>query len=436
MKKILIILILLAFHEELAAQNNVGQRVIQRSKDQTTQRAESKSEQGVDKALNKIEEGIGSIFRKRDKKNSRQETQADEDYEVSSSENSQQQQQVELPVRGNQQRNINSKFDFVSGEKVIAYENFENVAMGDFPVDWNTDSGGEIVRFEGSDMNWLLPAKSGVFVPDFINKLPVNFTLEFSITVSEDFSNSMGGMKTIFVETMPDRMAYDIHWSAETQVLVDIHPLPEGIQYSYFAKSKTGTELRNQGGKSGDYLAEYRVSMWRQGPRLRVYIDDEKIYDLPRAFSDGVDYSLLFGTNYWSGDLFFADLKIAAGEPDTRSKLITEGKFVTNSITFDVNSDVLKNSSYGVLKEIAETLQQNAGVNVQIIGHTDSDGSESLNLDLSKRRAAAVKTALVNDFGIAASRLETDGKGQSEPVAPNNTSAGKAQNRRVEFIKL
>ncbi|MFD2034265.1 OmpA family protein [Belliella marina] len=434
MKKILIILAFLTIQEELAAQNGVGQRVVQRSKDQTTNRAESRSEQGVDKALNKIEEGIGSIFKKRNKKNNREERQAEEGVEMGSSEDLQ--NQGEGVSRSSHKRSVDSKFDFISGEKVIAYEGFENVAMGDFPVDWNTDSGGEIVRFEGDDMNWMLPAKSGVFVPDFVNKLPENFTLEFDITVSEDFSNSMGGLKTIFVEAMPDRMAYDLHFSGDTQVLVEVHPLPEGIQYSYFSKSSTGTELRNNGTKSGDFLSVYRVSMWRQGTRLRVYIDDEKIYDLPRAFSTGVEYALLFGTNYWSGDLYFTDLKIASGEPDTRSKLITEGKFVTNSITFDSNSDVLKNSSFGVLKEIAETLQQNAGVRVQVIGHTDSDGSENLNLDLSKRRAAAVKSALVNDFGIDASRLETDGKGQSQPVSTNNTSEGKAQNRRVEFIKL
>ena len=73
---------------------------------------------------------------------------------------------------------------------------------------------------------------------------------------------------------------------------------------------------------------------------------------------------------------------------------------------------------------------------VKIIGHTDADGNDAANLDLSKRRAAAVKASLAKDFGIDESRMETDGKGESEPIDKNETPAGKANNRRVEFIKL
>ena len=88
------------------------------------------------------------------------------------------------------------------------------------------------------------------------------------------------------------------------------------------------------------------------------------------------------------------------------------------------------------LKEISEVLKDNATVKVKIIGHTDSDGDDKSNLDLSKRRAASVKNALSTEFGIDASRMETDGKGESEPASANTTSEGKANNRRVEFIKL
>jgi len=73
---------------------------------------------------------------------------------------------------------------------------------------------------------------------------------------------------------------------------------------------------------------------------------------------------------------------------------------------------------------------------VKIIGHTDSDGGAADNVNLSKRRAEAVKLELVKDFGIDASRLQTDGKGASEPIASNSTTQGKANNRRVEFLKL
>ncbi|MDP4206191.1 MAG: OmpA family protein, partial [Bacteroidota bacterium] len=127
---------------------------------------------------------------------------------------------------------------------------------------------------------------------------------------------------------------------------------------------------------------------------------------------------------------------LAAGAPDTRNKLITEGKWTTRGICFDTNSDVIKPESYGVLKEIATVLNENSTVNVKIIGHTDSDGDDTFNLELSKKRAIAVKNALSNNFNIDASRMETDGKGKKEPVASNDTPEGKANNRRVEFIKL
>ena len=70
-----------------------------------------------------------------------------------------------------------------------------------------------------------------------------------------------------------------------------------------------------------------------------------------------------------------------------------------------------------------------------LIAHTDSDGNDLLNLDLSKRRGASVKSELVQNFNIDAAMIETDGKGSSVPVAPNNTPSNKALNRRVEFIK-
>ena len=131
-----------------------------------------------------------------------------------------------------------------------------------------------------------------------------------------------------------------------------------------------------------------------------------------------------------------SNIKFAAGLPDTRSKLVNEGKFVTTGILFDVNSDKIKPQSYGVLKDIANVLIENASINVKIIGHTDSDGNTADNMTLSKRRADAVKASMVKDFGIDASRLQTDGKGASQPIASNSTAEGKANNRRVEFLKL
>ena len=130
------------------------------------------------------------------------------------------------------------------------------------------------------------------------------------------------------------------------------------------------------------------------------------------------------------------NLRLAVGAPDTRNKLLTEGKFVTSGIHFDVNSDKIKPDSYGILKEVATVLKENEAVKIKIVGHTDSDGDDAKNMELSKKRAEAVKNALTGEFQISNARIEIDGKGETMPLSKNDTPVGKAQNRRVEFIKM
>ena len=132
---------------------------------------------------------------------------------------------------------------------------------------------------------------------------------------------------------------------------------------------------------------------------------------------------------------YISNLKIAAASPDNRNKLITEGKWSTSGILFDVNSDKIKPTSYGVLKEIAGVLSENGSVKVKIIGHTDSDGEDAANLELSKRRAEAVKSVLVTQFKVDSERLATAGLGATKPIDTNDTPQGRSQNRRVELVK-
>jgi outer membrane protein OmpA-like peptidoglycan-associated protein len=181
-----------------------------------------------------------------------------------------------------------------------------------------------------------------------------------------------------------------------------------------------------------------KVSIWRQGQRLRVYLNENKILDLPKILPADMKPNLFVFEPYdvYEEDKYFiGNLRIAVGNPDTRNKLLTDGKLVTSGILFSVNSAEIKTESYGVLKEIAGILNESKDVKVKIVGHTDSDGDDAMNLELSKKRAEAVKKALVKDFGIDAGRLDTDGKGEQEPLAPNTDSIAKANNRRVEFLK-
>jgi outer membrane protein OmpA-like peptidoglycan-associated protein len=105
-------------------------------------------------------------------------------------------------------------------------------------------------------------------------------------------------------------------------------------------------------------------------------------------------------------------------------------------IYFDFNSDVMKPQSAVVLKQIAAMMKKNPDWKLNVSGHTDNIGGDASNLDLSKRRAAAVKSALLAHYDIAAERLATSGYGSSQPVESNDTIEGRARNRRVELQRL
>ena len=209
--------------------------------------------------------------------------------------------------------------------------------------------------------------------------------------------------------------------------------------YRTYINGDEGEGLGLDGTKDNNTLYQkenqkYHISIWVQKSRVRLYQNQNKLFDLPKAFP--VRDVKMDRIRFEDGAALISNIRIAAGAPDTRSKLMTEGKLVTHGILFDVNSDKIKPESYGTLKDIAKVLKDNADVKVKIIGHTDSDGDDNSNLDLSKRRAVSVKNSLTVEFGIEDARMETDGKGEIEPVSDNNTAQGKANNRRVEFIKM
>jgi outer membrane protein OmpA-like peptidoglycan-associated protein len=104
-------------------------------------------------------------------------------------------------------------------------------------------------------------------------------------------------------------------------------------------------------------------------------------------------------------------------------------------IYFDFNEATLNPLSRSALSEIAAVLTRHADWQLAVEGHTDSVGSDAYNQDLSSRRAAAVKTALVSDFRVSAGRLTTAGFGETRPRETNETIAGRARNRRVELVR-
>jgi len=110
------------------------------------------------------------------------------------------------------------------------------------------------------------------------------------------------------------------------------------------------------------------------------------------------------------------------------------GKVAIYGILFDTASATIKPESKPSLDEIAKLLKKEAKLTLHIVGHTDGEGTLASNFDLSKRRAEAVKAALVKDYGIAAARLTANGVASLAPVAPNTSDEGRAKNRRVELV--
>jgi OmpA-OmpF porin, OOP family len=339
-----------------------------------------------------------------------------------------------------------SKYDFVPGEKTIVFDNFERTDIGDFPTNWNTDASAEVVTLSGKEGKWLKINTRGTFFPEFIKGIPENSTLEFDLGASNDYSWSSSRLH-VYIASLEEKNRFTNTGHYGKYLSLDFHPIA-GEQHKiggvHFRTANSTSKIDNHSNiKNWDNQTHLfaHISLWRQGQRLRMYVNGDKVIDLPRAFdADGKYSDVIFHTNgiqQSKGDyLVISNIRLATGAPDTRNKLVTEGKWVTTGILFDVNSDKIKAESYGTLKEVAGVLKDNPTIKVKIVGHTDSDGDDKANLELSKKRSAAVKAALVKEFEISEDNLETDGKGEAEPVDKNTTSEGKANNRRVEFIKL
>ena len=435
MRKIVAVLVFILFSVQLAfAQfGSFGDKLKQKAKEALERQTDKTMDKVVGKGEGKIDQKVDATLDGKPKSE-----KAKKDKDKAGIEEGPNNEEIAAKGKGNVVFSVSSKFDFVPGDKVVAAEDFGQDAVGDFPAKWNTNASGEIVNLGyTSNKKWLQFGQRGVFYPEFVNDLPENFTLTFDMAASDDINEMKSGLKVVFPAKQERNLKYDIDFNKVTQVGVDVHPVGSNGTSNVWVNDLAGEELLNNEialvWKPNEIN---RVSFWRQKTRLRVYVNETKVWDIPRAFLPNAIYSILFATNVMEGKVFLSDLKLAYGLPDTRNKLITEGKFSTNGILFDVNSDQIKPVSAGVFKEIATVLSENPSVKVKIIGHTDNDGNADANIKLSKRRADAVKQMLTDSYGINGDRLQTDGKGAATPVDQNTTVQGKANNRRVEFIKL
>ena len=420
-------------------------QVLKRLGDRAKQKAEQKAGEKVDKTIDDAVDGNGKTKTKTEDgevkvKNADGSKTKTEDGEVKV-------KNADGSKEKSQQMSFSSKYDFVPGETIIAFEDFSRAEIGDFPTRWNTNATAEVVTINNKEGKWLKIAKEGVFHPEFITSLPDNFTLEFDLAVNPEWRGTHFAVN--FANLSKPQEFTDYYHYVTYRGKYAVH-----IEFKPGVREGSGNS-RLQAASDGNYAVnnsvEYKVwdnadknfvhiAIWRQGQRLRVYANGEKIWDVPRAIDATSKFNAItfaMQGSYAAEDyMLLGNIRLAVGAADTRNKLMTEGRFVTRGILFDVNSDKIKPESSGALKDIANVLKESAGVKVKIVGHTDSDGDEKANMTLSEKRAAAVKAHLVKEYGIDESSLTTEGKGESQPADKNPTPEGKANNRRVEFIKL
>ena len=448
MKKLL--LIVLAFSVFFTADAQFIKRMADRAKNRIEQKAGEKVDKGVDEATD--------VKKKDNKKSSDSKNKGGSDEEATSSssddgESSSSSSSSSSTASSEEEPatlQTYSKYDFVPGDKVIAYEDFSNVEIGDFPVRWNTNATGEVVTINDKAGKWFKIEKEGVYHPEFITELPENFTLEFDVAVNDNWNSWPLILNICKLKTPEDFSDYGkyVSWQGDHAVHLSFKPAVEKSGTDGNSHLVTGKDGNHQVNNDVGFMnwdnskSKFaHISIWRQKQRLRVYLNGAKIWDIPRGFDAAATYNAItfasHGAYHTNKDFYLINnIRLAIGSPDTRTKLITEGKFVTRGILFDVNKADVKPESYGTLKDIANVLKENGDVKVKIVGHTDSDGDDAKNLELSKNRAEAVKESLTKEFAIDASRMETDGKGESQPADKNDSATGKANNRRVEFIKL
>ena len=407
---------------------------------QTNTRANQAADKTISKGLDAVEEGISDAITGEEDK------QTDNADNSSSAGNSQSESgsrsggSASGKSPGQEQPSLQtySKYDFIPGEKIIFYEDFSQDAIGDFPALWNTNGSAEVVTTNLFPGNWMkFDCREAIWTDALLN-LPENYTIEFDIVPVKDSEGNMSGYIFRLMQSI-NAASFDhgaIPGKAGFAFQMEYYGTP---RYRTYINLDGAEGLELSGSKDDEALKQkvnqkYHIALWFQKGRVRLYQDQNKLFDLPKAFTfQGVKMDRL---RFEDGAAMVTNIRMAVGAPDIRNKLLTEGKLISYGIYFDVSKDVVKPESYSTLKSIAAILTENPDLRVKIVGYTDGDGADAANLELSRRRGASVKNELVNNFGIDGSRLESDGLGEAQPIAPNDTPANKALNRRVEFIKL
>lgn len=313
------------------------------------------------------------------------------------------------------------KSDFVPGEKTIFFDDFTDMTAGDPPLHFKARGAAPELRAAGAIRQLTATGKTQL-IPNIKGGLPANFTYEAEMKF--DLKGGWGGGNVLFVSK--ERQALWFLVRATEGRYIDVTLSTHVPKYEVFGRKRVPTDLSQP----------VKLALWLQEGRLRAFVNGEKQLDFNQVDIAPIDRVELQPEAAGAGNAVgYRMVRFAEAAPDFSKVLFASGRYVSHGILFDTDSDRLKPESAAPIQAVAKSLEANAALKLLIEGHTDSVGDARHNLDLSKRRAEAVKAVLVAQFKVDAARLTTEGLGATKPIDTNDTPQGRAQNRRVEFVK-
>lgn len=327
--------------------------------------------------------------------------------------------------------NVSANYDFTPGNRVLFEDDFSGNPVGDFPHSLNFVKGDmQVVDWEGRRLLQLQEVcQFEIPLPEI---LPDRFTLEFDIHDSKSSVDT--GWTAVYFATPPTN-GFSPNRRGGPSYLRFAHFYGSGL---HATNSDQISGVYHTGGTANTHPALdeglMQVEVQVDGEAIKVYVNQERIVNVPNA-DLGRHNAITVLCDATADPTYIDNIRVAAGGMDLYNSLQSEGRVTTRGILFDTGSNRIQPGSAATLEEILGMLREYPELRLRIEGHTDDVGSSSSNQELSQNRAEAVRDYLVGQ-GIDASRLEAIGMGEEHPVADNNTEAGRAQNRRVELVRL
>lgn len=377
-------------------------------KNKTGERADQKVDNTIDKALDKTEESAKNATRE----NSKTKTTVSEDSLTP---------EKTTPTAS---LKVYQNYDFVPGDKILFEDNFTGDQDGEFASHWELEKGQAVLnKLNGELAMYLTEGNYAKVFPRMKTEkyLSEPFTVEYDYYHVPDAFGVIIMLKAYDKQAGSDRESPLFIGSAEA----NFNATMSGVSLSKYYPDEVSNNFENRW---------HHIAVAVKNHQLKVYVDQNRVLVVPDTKED-YDAIVFAGLGDEKSPIIFKNVRIATGgDMNMIGKKFTETKIVTHGINFEVNKATIKPESMGTLNMVVQVMKDNPDLKFEVGGHTDSDGSDNYNLTLSQQRADAVKDQLIK-MGIAASRLTAKGYGESKPISDNNSLDGKANNRRVEFVK-